>query len=408
MNQEIIESIAYIARTRKLSTDFIVESLKEAIVSILKKKYGPDHPIEVRLDAKRGDLSILIEKEVAERVTNPEFQISLEEARKAVPDIQPGEKIMVQVPLESFGRGLIARIQNNFQQRIREAERLRIYRDFQKRKGELIKGRIWRVDKTGVYVQIGAEGIIPPEEQIPGEKYRINREVLAIILDVDKVTRRKPQVILSRTHPDFIRRLMEQEIPEVTEGTVEVRAVVRVPGRRAKVAVRSKDPRVDPVGACIGIRGTRIRPVVQELGSENIDIVRWYPDTIRMATSALSPVVPLMVFEKDDKIYAVVEDDKVADAKGKDGLNIILASRLVGKEIIVVPSSEYELPKDVFTVLELDVPPDVNEKLRKAGYFVFTDVPLLAELMERTGLDERTALLVLKKIEEGIEKKVVQ
>ncbi len=407
MNQEIVETIAYLSRVKKLDRDFVITALKDAITSVLKKKYGPDFPLEVKIDGQRGDLQILVEKEVVERVTDPDRQVSLEEARRQFPDIEPGEKIMMPLPFDQLGRGIVSRIRNNFTQRIREAEKLRIYKDFQNRIGELIKARVWRVDKTGVYLNVGggAEGLIPPEEQIPGERYRTNRDVYALILRVDKETRRKPLVFLSRTHPDFLRRLMEHEIPEVADGTVEIRAVARVPGRRAKVAVRSKDPRVDPVGACIGPRGQRIHPVTRELGNEKIDIIKWYPDTIRLAASALSPAVPLMIFEKDDRIYAVVRDEEIAETKGKDGLNVILASRIVGKEIQVVPASEYEPPQEVLTVMELDLSEEVKEKLRRAGWFQFTEVPLLADLIETTDLDEKTVLRILHQIEEGLEKK---
>ncbi len=407
MNHEIIESIAHIARQRNLSTDFIVGALKEAIVRALGHRY-PGREIDVRIDSKRGELTILIEKDVVQEVKNPDIEISVEEARRAVPDIKPGERTKVVLPLDTLGRGIINKIQNFFQQKIREEERVRIYKDFQRRRGELIKGRVYRIDKTGVYLQIGADGVIPPNEQIPGERYRLGHDIYAIVLDVDKTPKGKPRVLLSRTHPDFIRRLMEKEIPDVADGTVEVRAVVREPGKRAKVAVRSRAPNVDPIGACIGVRGAIIRPIVQELGNENIDVVRWFPDNIRMAASAMSPIIPMMVYEDDENIYVVVKDDEVADAKGKDGLNVKLASRLVDKPIQIVPLSEYKPPENLLTVLELDINDDIKERLRREGYFFFTEVPPLAELMERTKLDERRALVLLKKIEEGIERKLIE
>lgn len=407
MNHEIIESIAHIARQRNLSTEFIVGALREAIIRALSQRYH-GREVDVRIDSKRGELTILVEKEVVEKVKNPELEISIEDARKAVPDIRVGEKTKVVLPLDALGRGIINKIQSNFQQKIREEERVRIYKDFQRRRGELIKGRVYKIDKTGVYLQIGADGVIPPNEQIPGERYRLGYDIYAIVLDVDRTPKGKPRVLLSRTHPDFIRRLMEKEIPDVADGTVEVRAVVREPGRRAKVAVRSKAANVDPIGACIGIRGAIIRPIVQELGNENIDVVRWYPDNIRMAASALSPIIPLMVYEDDQNVYVVIRDEEVPDAKGKDGLNVKLASRLVDKPIQVIPLSEYKPPEHILTVLELEINDDIKERLRREGFFYFTEVPPLADLMEKTKLDERRALVLLKKIEEGIEKKLIE
>jgi len=213
-------------------------------------------------------------------------------------------------------------------------------------------------------------------------------------------------VILSRTHPDFLRGLLEFEIPEVSEGTVEVKAVARIPGKRSKVAVRSKDPKVDPIGACIGIRGTRIQPIVKELSNEKIDVIKWDPDPIRFTALAMSPAKPLVIYEDDDKIYFVVEEDKVPEAKGKEAQNVILASKLVGKEIVVIPVSEMKPPKDAVTLLELDgIDDEVKEKLRDAGFYVFKEIPSLAELVAVEGIDEETAIKVLEKIEEKLEEK---
>jgi N utilization substance protein A len=405
MNAEVIELINQITRQRKLDREFVVNALRDAIATAVRKYKGPDYPVEVSIDPRRGDISITVEKRVVEKPSDPDFEISLEEARKISPEVKPGDKVNVNISYDSFGRGMVYRIQNLFMQKIREAERQHIYRNFQERVGDLMTGVIQKVDKTGVYITLGnAEAILPPEEQIPGERYKQGGNIRALVLKVEEARRGRPQIVLSRTHPDFLKKLIEFEIPEVTEGTVEVRAVARIPGKRAKIAVRSKDPKVDPVGACIGVRGTRIQPVVRELCGEKIDVIKWDPDPIKFAASAMSPSEPLVVYREDEKIVVVVPDEKVPDAKGKEAQNVILASKLVGKEIVVISESEHKGPKDSVSILELPVPEEVIQKLRENEYFVFEEVPSLAEIMS-CGIDEGTALKILESVEDLLEKK---
>ncbi len=406
-NIEIVELISQITRQRRLEKEFVVNSLKDAIELAIRKKMGrDDYPVEVQIDARKGNISITVEKKVVDKVEDPDLEISLEEARKLDPEVQVGQKIKVPIPMESFGRGIVYRIQNTFLQRIREAERQHIYKNFKDRLGETITGVIQKIDKTGVYVSLGnAEALIPPEEQIPGEKYKQGGSIKALILKVEEGRKKRPQIILSRTHPDFLRRLMEFEIPEISEGTVEIKNVARIPGKRAKIAVRSKDPKVDPVGACIGIRGTRIQPVVRELSGEKIDVVKWHPDIVKYAAQAMSPAEPTLVYEEGDHIIVVVPDEKVPEAKGKEAQNVLLASRLVGKDIIVVPLSEHKPPKDAVSILELDIPEEVRDNFARNGVYVFKEVPSLAEIMEFGDVDEKTAYKILEMIEEKLAEK---
>ncbi len=406
MSSEIVELINLITRRRRLDREFVTKTLRDAILTTVKKKKGLDYPIEVEIDARKGDLHIYIQKEIVSEVTDPDRQISIEEARKIDPEgAIEGRKILLEVPLSSFGRSMVYRIQNIFMQRIREEERQHIYKDFQERVGELITGMIQKVDKTGVYVGLGrAEALLPPEEQIKGEKYKQGGNIRALILKVTEPRRGRPQIILSRTHPDFLRKLLEHEIPEVAEGTVEIRAVERIPGKRAKVAVRSKDARIDPVGACIGLKGTRIQPITKELFGEKIDVVRWDPDILHFAVNAMSPADVLTVYEADGKIYVVVPDEHVPEAKGKEAQNVILASRLVGKEIIVQPLSEYKGAPSAVTTLDLDISQETREKLRRAGLYEFREVPTLSELIS-ADLSEEEAMKILSEIEEKLEAK---
>ncbi len=406
MNGEIVELINQITRQRKLDRDFVIGALRDSIALAIRKSRGSDYEVSVEIDPKKGDVTVWVYKKVVENVSDSDREISIDEARKIDPAVKVGDTVRVPVPFTDFGRSVVYRIQNVFLQKIREAEKQHIYRDFQEKVGEIISGTIQKVDKTGVYISLGkAEALLPPEEQIPGEKYKQGGSIKALVLRVED-QRRRPQVVLSRTHPDFLRRLLEFEIPEVSEGTVEVKAVARIPGKRSKVAVRSKDPKVDPIGACIGIRGTRIQPIVKELSNEKIDVIRWDPDPIRFTALAMSPAKALVIYEDDEKIYFVVEDEKVPEAKGKEAQNVILASKLVGKEIVVIPLSEMEPPKDAVTILELEgIDEEVIQKLREAGFYVFKEIPSLAELVSVDGIDEETALKILEKIEEKLEEK---
>ena len=407
-SQEVVEMINLITRQRRLDRDFVVASLRDAIAITVRRNLGIKGQVFVHVDPKTGEITIQVEKKVVQKVTDPHNEISLEEARKINPMVEEGQTLMVDVPFEIFGRNAVFRIQNTFLQRIREAERQHIYRDFQQRIGEIVIGTVQKEEKAGVYVGLGkAEAFLPREECIPGERYRQGGSIRAMILRVEETGRRgRPQIILSRTHPDFLKRLMEIEIPEVTEGTVEIRGVARIPGKRAKVAVRSKDPRIDPVGACIGVRGTRIQPVTRELSGEKIDVVYWYPELSRFAASALSPVEPLLIYEDGDKLVAVVEDEKIPEAKGKEAQNVILASKLVGKEIEIMPLSEFKGTPRGVSILELEgLPPEVLEAMRKQGMYVFYDVPSLAELVALEGVDEALALKILEMIETKLEEK---
>lgn len=406
MNGEIVELINQITRQRKLDRDFVIGALRDSISLAIRKSKEMDYEVEVEIDPKKGDVTVWVVKKVVDKISDPDREITIEEAKKLNPDVNPGDAVKVPIPFTDFGRSVVYKIQNVFLQKIREAEKQHIYRDFQEKVGEIMSGTIQKVDKTGVYISLGkAEAILPPEEQIPGEKYKQGGSIKALVLLVED-QRRRPQVVLSRTHPDFLRRLLEFEIPEVSEGTVEVKAVARIPGKRSKVAVRSKDPKVDPIGACIGIRGTRIQPIVKELSNEKIDVIKWDPDPIRFTALAMSPARAEVIYEDGDKIYFVVEDEKVPEAKGKEAQNVILASKLVGKEIVVIPLSEMQPPKDAVTILELEgIDEETIDKLRNAGFYVFKDIPSLAELVAVEGIDEQTALKILEGIEEKLEEK---
>ncbi len=386
--------------------ELILETLKESIILAIKRRYGMEYPVEVKIDSKTYELSISIQKTVVDKVRNLDAEISLEEARDYVENPAPDMRINVPLDPAKLGRSTVYKIQSIFLQRIKEFEKRYVYKDFESRVGDLITGTIQKIDKTGVYVSLGkAEAIIPPEEQIRGERYRQGGEVTAMVLRVSE-SQRYPIIVLSRTHPDFLKKLIMKNIPEVLDGTVEIKAVARIPGKRAKVAVYSRNQRVDPVGTCIGPKGTRITKISEDI-NESIDVVRWSSNILEFTANALSPVKPILVFEKGDNIYAVVKEDEIAKTKGEEGRNIILASRLVGKEIIVISEKEQAVPDKGVSILEIGEKfgKKIENALRNKGYFVFYDIPSLREIMEIPGVTEKEAYKILDYIEDILNKK---
>lgn len=378
---EIKELIEQITRTRGLDREFVVNSLRESFISAIRRVYrDPNYPIDVEIDAKTGKIEIKVEKEVVNEVYDPRYQVKLDVAKEYYPLVVPGVKIKVPVDLKSeIGRSVILRMRQVFLQKIQEAEKQHIYKGFENRAGEIITGMVQKVDKTGIYVGLGkVEGFLPPEEQIKKEKYRPGQNIRALILDVETKGKRA-FVRLSRTHPDFLKKLMELEIPELMEGIIEIKAIARFPGERAKVAVHSKDEKIDPLGACVGIKGTRIQTVTKELSGERIDIIKWDPDILTFAARALSPAHPINIFESNDKIIAVVPDEEIRIAKGTGSQNVLLASKLVGREIWVVSQSEYAGKKKV-PVENLKLDEDIKINLLKEVDGIFSLEELIGRL----------------------------
>jgi N utilization substance protein A len=430
MKLPLLDFVSEIHTKRKLSRDLVVAVLKDSITKALSRTY-PGCNIVVDIDLKRGQIDIGVEKKVVEdvaaalmefRLAHDESEepvepcfISLEEARKYSDSAIPGGVVRIPVPFESLDRSTVYRIKNIFTQRVREAVKYNVFKEFQSRVGELEIVDIQKVDpKQGVFVTlrpklgavVRAEGIIPPSEQIPGERYRQGTSMKALILSVGGTEEgQRGQIILSRAHNDFLRRFLEQEISEIMEGMIEIKAVARIPGKRAKVAVRSKDPMVDPVGACVGHKGTRISKITKAIGGEKIDVIKWEPDPLRLAFNALSPVVPITVYPDGDRIVAVVNDDDVEAAKGEEGANVKLASSLVGKRVDIIVRGDYKPVPGVVTLIDLEkkLPRNVLSLLRNRGLTSFVSIPTLALLHSVVGLDEKSSLKILEVIEEALE-----
>jgi len=343
MSQELIHVIDQISKEKGISKEMVVEAVESALVSAAKKKYGAQR-IAVQIDPKRGDIIMYAYKKVVAEVSNPEEEITLDEALTLYPDAQMDGEVPLQVEFQGFGRIAAQTARQVIVQKVREAERDVILREFNDKIGQLVNGIVLRHEKGAYYIDLGkTEAVLPAREQVPRESYRRGDRVRAYVLEV-RDTSKGPQVVLSRAHPDFVSRLFEMEVPEIYENIVEVKAVVREAGDRTKIAVASKEPQVDPVGACVGMKGSRVQAVVRELRGEKIDIIPWSEDPRIFIAKALSPAVveKVGVTEEDRSALIVVADSQLSLAIGKKGQNVRLAAKLTGWKIDILSESEYD------------------------------------------------------------------
>lgn len=401
---EIKELVEQITRTRGLDREFVINSLRESFIFAIRRVYrDPNYPIEVEIDGKTGKIEINVEKEVVKEVFDPRYQIELENAKGYHPFPVPGIKIKVPIDLKSeIGRSVILRMKQIFLQKIQEAEKQHIYKGFEDRIGEIITGIVQKVDKTGIYVGLGkVEGFLPPEEQIKKEKYRPGQNIKALIIEIETKGKRS-FVKLSRTHPNFLKELMKIEIPELMEGLIEIKGIARFPGERAKVAVHSKDEKIDPLGACVGIKGTRIQTITKELSGEKIDIIKWDPDILTFAARALSPAHPISVFESEEKIIAIVPDEEIKIAKGTSSQNVLLASKLVDREIWVISQSEYAGKKKI-PVEKLKLDEELKVNLLKEVDGVFSKEELIGRIKSVRPISEEEIQRIIEENKEFFE-----
>ncbi len=345
---DMIEAITLIAREKNLEFDAVLETLQASLIAAAKKKYTFTDNISFRFDRKNNELLMIATKEVVEDVTDKNLQILLVEAQEMDPEAQLGDEIEIYIDYEmEFGRNAIAAAKQILIQKVREAERDRIYDEFIDKVNTLVSGVVQQIDKGNVIVNLGrGEGILPIKEQIPKEKFRQGDRVRAYIMDVQK-SMRGPQVILSRVCNEFLQHLFALEVPEIYEKVIEIKAIAREPGERAKVAVYSSDDRIDPVGACVGIKGVRVQSIVRELNNERIDIVPYSSNSEVFVTRALAPakVVNINVNDLEKKMTVAVEDDKLSLAIGRAGQNARLASKLTGWKVNIMSETEYNEAK---------------------------------------------------------------
>ncbi len=343
MGSELKKAIDQISKDRGIDKDLLIDTLEEAVRSSVARKYGDAMDIEVNYNEDAGEIEVYQFKVVAAEVEDEISEITLEEAQAHDPNVQIDDEMGFKLKVEDLGRIAAQSAKQVIIQRMRDAEQEIIYDEFKNRVNEIVSGIIQRRDRTGWIINLGrTEAVLPKGEQIPRERYKRGDRVQAFIIDVQKESR-GPQVTVSRSHPDYMTALFKREVPEVDDATVKIMGVARDPGLRAKVAVNSTDRDVDPVGACVGIRGSRIQNIVQELRGERIDIVVWSQDIAKYAQNALSPAVitRIAVDEEEKTLEVVVPDDQLTVAIGRKGQNVKLASRLLGWKIDVFTESRY-------------------------------------------------------------------
>ncbi|MCU0576366.1 MAG: transcription termination factor NusA [Desulfobacterota bacterium] len=394
--------IELIVKEKGLRQEDLVQVVEAAVQSAAKKVYGDYDNIEAHYNPELDEVEVFQFKVVAEDVVDTNIEIELQQARKLDPNCQMGDELGEKLDASKLGRIAAQSAKQVIVQKVKEVERDAIYNDFIDVKGEIVSGFIHRFDRKDVIVNLGkAEAILREKEQIPGESLRRGDRAQALVLDVTK-SLKMPQVELSRTHPRFLVKLYEMEVPEVAEGIVEVVAVAREPGIRAKIAVRSHDSKVDPVGTCVGVKGARVQNVIQELKGERQDIVVWSEDPVRFVCNALSParVSKVIVDKSDRSMDVVVSDDQLSLAIGRKGQNVRLVAKLTGWKIDVraegtevVVSSEDK--RSLESLSEID--PGVVEVLTEAGYKTLDDLAKAREedLLEFEGIDEALAKKIL-------------
>ena len=338
MQVNLNQIIEQVGKDKGIDTEVLIAALEEAMVTAARKKLGLKEGVEAKYNQESGEVNVFQFKQVVEVVEDPSTQMTLQEALVEDPDARIGDELGVKVDTSDFGRIAAQTAKQVIIQRFKDAERENIYMDYKDRKSEVVNGIVQRFERGDIIVNLGrVEALLPREEQVPRESYRPGDRIRAYILDVRRA-QRGPQIILSRTHPSFLMRLFELEVPEVSERIVEIRHAAREPGERAKIAVSSNDSDVDPVGACVGMRGSRVQSVVQELRGERIDIIPWSPDPAKFVCNALSPAeISRVLMDEENRIMEViVPDDKLSLAIGKKGQNVRLASKLTGWKIDVV------------------------------------------------------------------------
>jgi N utilization substance protein A len=339
MSFELSAIINQIGRDKGVSKEALIEALESAMLSAARKHYGHNFNLETRYNDESGEIEVMLFKVVVDQVLDPHTQISLKEAREEFdPEAMIGDELGKKLDTTVLGRIAAQTAKQVIIQKLRDAERQVIFEEYKDSRGEIVNGIVQRVEKgSAIIVNLGrTEAVLPRREQILRERYRQNERIRAMILDIDK-SARGPQIVLTRSHPDFLKRLFQLEVPEINEGTIQIQAAAREPGIRAKIAVSSSDSSIDPVGACVGVKGSRVQAVVQELRGEKIDIIPFTTDEPSFVARALQPaeVTRVLVDEEAHTMEVIVADDQLSQAIGRGGVNVRLASKLTGWRIDV-------------------------------------------------------------------------
>ncbi len=400
---DIKRVIDQVSREKGIDAEVLINTLKEAVVSAARKKLGPRADIEVHYDGKSGEIEVFHFKEVVQEVEFPDNELTLEQGYEYDPECEIGDSLGIRIDTEEFGRIAAQSAKQVIIQKMREAERNAVYENFIHKKGKIINGIVQRFDRGSIIVNLGqAEAVLRPKEQMPRENYKRGDRIRAYVMDVLEESK-GAQIILSRTHPEFLMELFRTEVPEVAEGIVKLQGAARVPGVRAKIAVSSTDSDVDPVGACVGMKGNRVQNIVQELRGEKIDIVQWSPDVARFVCNALSPAeISRVIIDEDNRsMEVIVNDEYLSIAIGKGGQNVSLACEITGWHLEVTSEEEYsrEVKLGYESLMKLDnVGLPMAEILFKSGYASLMDIvetspEELASVMD-ISLDEAEATVV--------------
>ena len=343
-NKELILALEELEKEKGIKKEELLDSIRTALITAYKRNFDALENVDVKMDQQTGATHVYSIKEVMETANDPALEITLEEARKINKELKIGDTVEIEIVPRDFGRIAAQTAKQVIIQKLRETERNMIFNEYNERKGEIVTGLVQKADKHIVVLDLGRlEGIMLPKDQIPTETYKVNDKIKGYVVDVERGEKGVPQAIVSRTHPDFVRKLLEFEIPEIYEGLIEIKSVSRDPGKRSKVAVYSQDPNIDPVGSCVGQRGIRIQNVINELHGEKIDVIEWSPDISIYIAAALLPAKIMAVDSKEEERFAqvIVPDDQLSLAIGKAGQNARLAARLTNWKIDIKSESQF-------------------------------------------------------------------
>lgn len=343
-NKELILALEQLEKEKGIEKLYVLESIEAALVTAYKRNFDSLENVKVDIDKKTGATHVYAIKEVMKTANDEALEISLEQAHKINKELQIGDSVEVEIVPKDFGRIAAQTAKQVIIQKLREAERDIVFNEYNERKGEIVSGIIQKADKNIVVMDLGRlEGIMLSKEQMPTENYKVNDKIKAYVVDVERGAKGAPQVIVSRTHADFVRKLLEFEIPEIYEGVIEIKSVSRDAGYRSKVAVYSPDPNIDPVGSCVGPKGVRIQNIINELNGEKIDVIEWDEDPSIFIASALLPAQILAVDIKENERFAevIVPDDQLSLAIGKSGQNARLAAKLTNWKIDIKSESQF-------------------------------------------------------------------
>lgn len=376
MNLELLRALDQIEEEKGIGKDVIIDAIEAALLSAYKKNFGATaQSMRIEMDRTTGEMRAYQVRAVVEEVDDPTLQIALVQVREWDPTAQVGEMVEVEVTPKDFGRIAAQTAKQVVVQRLREAEREMVYKEFRDREGDIVTGIVQRIERKNVFLDLGRiEAVLPPPEQIPREGYRQGDRVKAYVVEVRQGTR-GPQIVVSRTHPGLLKRLFEIEVPEVYEGIVEIKAIAREAGTRSKIAVASRDRNVDAVGACVGPKGSRVQAIVDELRGEKIDIVAWNPDLSQFAAAALSParVVRVEIVEATKTALVIVQDHQLSLAIGREGQNARLAAKLTGWRIDI--KNETQIREIEAQRIFVDLPEEEPVPVETAAAPVAADGP---------------------------------